>query len=66
MSRAQVAREMGIDIQTVRTWIKQFDRHSERAFPGQGHPRDEELARLRRENDQLRQEREILKKALGI
>ncbi len=64
--RTHVAREMGIDIQTLRTWIKQFTADGAHAFPGSGHPRDEELAHLRRENDQLRQERDILKKALGI
>ncbi len=66
MSRSQVARDMGIDVQTVRKWVKQFDADKERAFPGQGQPRDDEVVRLRRENEQLRQERDILKKALGI
>jgi len=66
ISRTQVAREMGIDVQTLRTWIKQFAADGADAFPGSGHPREEELARLRHENDQLRQERDILKKALGI
>ncbi len=66
MSRSQVARDMGIDIQSVRKWIKQFSTDGERAFPGQGQPRDDEVVRLRRENERLRQERDILKKALGI
>jgi transposase len=66
MSRTQVARDMGIDVQTVRTWVKQFAADHERAFPGHGHPRDAEMMRLQRENEQLRQERDILKKALGI
>ncbi len=66
MSRTQVARDMGIAVQTVRKWVKQLDDDGERAFPGHGHARDQELAQLRRENEQLRQEREILKKALGI
>lgn len=65
-SRTQVAREMGIDIQTLRKWIKQFAMDADRAFPGQGQSRDAELVRLQRENEQLRQERDILKKALGI
>jgi transposase len=65
LPRAQVAREMGIDAQTLRRWMKEFATDGEQAFPGHGHPRDEELVRLRRENEQLRQEREILKKALG-
>ncbi len=65
-SQAQVAREMGIDIQTLRTWIKQLAIEGDHAFPGQGQPRDAELVRLQRENEQLRHERDILKKALGI
>ena len=37
------------------------------AFPGSGHqlPQEEEIRRLQRENELLRQERDILKKALG-
>jgi transposase-like protein len=37
-----------------------------RAFPGRGRPRDEELARLRKENRALRNANEILKKAAVI
>ncbi len=66
ISRTHVAREMGIDIQTLRTSIKQVTADGAHAFPGSGHPRDEARAHLRREHDQLRQERDILKKALGI
>ena len=36
------------------------------AFPGKGNPRDEEMARLQRENRRLKEEVEILKKAVGI
>ena len=38
------------------------------AFPGKGHvsSADEELRRLKRENEVLRQERDILKKAIAI
>jgi len=37
-----------------------------RAFPGNGKPRDEELAELHKENRELREDREILRKALAI
>ncbi len=60
--RKQVARDLGVDLTTLRRWIAEFEAAGERAFPGQGHARDEELARLRRENELLRQERDILKK----
>ncbi len=50
----------------VSRWKKEAESNGQRAFPGQGHPQDEELSRLRRENEVLRQEREILKKAISI
>lgn len=34
MSRSHVARDMGIDVQTVRKWVKQLAREGEQAFPG--------------------------------
>jgi len=66
LPRKQVARDLGVDLTTLRRWIAEFEADGERAFPGQGHARDEELARLRRENELLCQERDILKKAIGI
>lgn len=65
LPRKQVAGDLGVDLTTLRRWIAEFDADGERAFPGQGHARDEELARLRRENELLRQERDILNKAIG-
>jgi transposase len=40
----------------------------EQAFPGKGHlgAPEEELRRLQRENENLKEEKEILKKALAI
>ncbi len=66
LPRKQVARDLGVDIGTLRRWINEFTADRELAFPGHGHARDEELTRLRRENDLLRQERDILKKVVGI
>jgi transposase len=66
LSMAQVARDLGLDDNLVSRWKKEAQRNGQQAFPGQGHPQDEELARLRRENEVLRQEREILKKAISI
>jgi transposase len=65
---AQVARDLGIADSTLHHWRKLFADHGEQAFPGSGHqPRqEEEIRRLKREVDVLRQERDILKKALGI
>ena len=49
-------------------WRQRFSELGEQAFPGSGHqlPHEEEMRRLQRENELLRQERDILKKALGI
>ena len=69
MSRKQVARDLGLDPASLRSWIKAFSEEPndpKRAFPGRGHVRDEELRQLRRENEVLRMERDILKKAIGI
>jgi transposase len=49
-------------------WRLRFGVAGEEAFPGTGHVTDveAELRRLRRENDVLRQERDILKKAIQV
>jgi len=67
-SMAQIARDLGIADSTLHRWCHRFSEHGEQAFPGSGHqlPHEEEIRRLQRENDLLRQERDILKKALGI
>lgn len=62
---AQVARDLGITPETLRLWLKQAAIDAgERA----GLTTDErtELARRRRENAVLREEREILKKAAAF
>ncbi len=66
LSIAQTARDLGLNDNMVSRWKKEAGQNGQRAFPGQGHPQDEELSRLRRENEVLRQEREILKKAISI
>ena len=66
LSLAQAARDLGLNDNLLGRWKKQLESDGEQAFPGQGQPRDEELARLRREVEVLRQERDILKKAVGI
>lgn len=55
----QAAESLGVTSQSIRIWMKRLRRNGS----GQVIDRDEEIARLRRENAQLRMEREILKKA---
>ena len=52
------------DVVSVRKQV--LDDDGERAFPGNGNPRDEELAQIKRENARLKEENAILKKAVGI
>ena len=58
--------ELGIGAGQVYRWRKQLQADGEQAFPGNGKARDEELARLRKENRDLREERDILRKAVAI
>ncbi len=68
-SQAQVARELGIRPDMLRAWKRQAEGRAgltgEDVFPGNGNQpsQDEELQRLRRENERLRQERDFLKQA---
>jgi transposase len=65
---AQIARDLGIPERVLYRWRHELREQAERAFPGKGHQSEleEENRRLRRELDLLKQEREILKKAVAI
>ncbi len=67
-SQRQVAEDLGVAMSTLSRWCTDMATKGERAFVGSGNqpPEEEELRRLRRENDVLQQERDILKKALAI
>jgi len=58
-----LAREFEPSTCTIRTWIKQADLDEGRRADGLTTVEREELARLRRENRELKLERDILKKA---
>lgn len=64
----EVARSIGVHANTIHNWKQQFTEDPEGAFPGKGRmkPEEEELRRLRRENESLKEDRAILKKALAI
>jgi transposase len=65
---SQVARDLGVASSVLARWKKRLEStpQGEKAFPGQGKSRDEEMSKLQRENARLKEENEILKKAVGI
>jgi transposase len=62
-SPVDLAKEFEPTVQTINAWVRQADRDEGRREDGLTSSDREELQRLRRENKQLRQEREILAKA---
>ena len=62
-SPEELAGEFEPTAQSIRNWVAQWERNSGRGDGGVTTAEREELTRLRRENRQLRLEREILSKA---
>jgi transposase len=65
----EIADELGISSEVMYRWVRENKEGKTghiKVFPGQGNPRDEELARLRKEIAELREINEILKKATAI
>ena len=62
-SPEELAREFEPTAQSIKNWVGQAERDAGRSDGGLTTPEREELSRLRRENRQLRLEREILSKA---
>ncbi len=59
----QVARDLGVNVWTLRDWVKRHQRSSGTTERPKKEALEEENRRLKRENAVLRQERELLKKA---
>jgi len=55
VSCAQVARELGIRENLLTRWKREANSQGPVAFGGSGTPRDEELARVKKERDFLRE-----------
>ena len=67
-SLKKTADNLGISISTLRDWVTKSKNYGEQAFPGKGHlrPQDEELFKLKKELIGVKEERDILKKALAV
>ncbi len=67
LSAHAAAQDLGICETSLRRWVQQFEiDHGEGAKGAATSQDKEELRRLRRENRQLRMEREVLKKATAF
>ena len=64
VSCAEVARDLGIAANLLSRWKREADAGGGyKAFTGAGHPRDEEVARLKRELARVKKERDFLREA---
>ena len=59
----QIALEIGIGPNLLSRWKRELEAASNQAFSGSGSPRDEELARLKRELARVKKERDFLREA---
>ena len=67
-SAVQIERDLGIGSGNLYRWKRKLAKDGQYAFPGQGRLilEQEHIRQLERENAILRQERDILKKAVAI
>ncbi|MCK5368627.1 MAG: transposase [Cyclobacteriaceae bacterium] len=63
-TQKEVAEDLGISSNLIGRWNKEYD--SEYSFPGEGNPRDKEIFELKKQVATLKEERDILKKAMAI
>jgi len=59
----QIALEVGVNPNMLTRWVREANAGGGKAFPGGGMPRDEEMARLKRELSKVTRERDFLKDA---
>lgn len=66
----ELASELGIRAELIYKWRARYQGSPEQSFPGKGvqalTPQEQKLRVLQKENAELRMERDILKKAIGI
>ena len=62
-TQREAAERLGTTAWSIRDWVKKFQASGELGAPGSPQPAAEDLKALRAENERLRLENEILKKA---
>ena len=63
VTKSQVARELGVNANLLGRWCRDYQANGAAAFPGQGQPRDEDMASLKRELSRVKKERDFLREA---
>ena len=58
-----VAEELGINARQLRRWRSAIKRDGDKAFPGEGNAKDQELMLLKRKLAKVEQERNFLKES---
>ena len=61
-----VARDLGINPNMLGKWRRHIRGHGQKAFPGQGHARDEEVMQLKRELARVKKERDFFKRSGSV
>ena len=59
----KIALEVGVSPALLTRWVREAEAGGTKAFPGGGTPRDEELARIKRELARVTKERDFLRDA---
>jgi transposase len=66
VTKSQVASELEISANLLGRWCRDYSVNGAAAFPGQGKPRDEEMAQLKRELARVKKERDFLREAASF
>jgi transposase len=64
----KMSEELDVHYTTVRDWVREYRKKKNEAFPGSGHrsASDAEMMKLLKENADLKEENEFLKKAAAF
>lgn len=64
----EMSEELGVHYTTVRDWVRQYRKKKDESFPGSGNrsASDGEMIRILKENADLKEENEFLKKAAAF
>ncbi|MFL0797323.1 MAG: transposase [Cellvibrionaceae bacterium] len=56
---SHIAKNLGLNDNLLRRWVKEFSESTKTTLPGNGSPRDEEVTRLKRELAEVKRKRDF-------